>query len=106
MQWFGRARVNINRYFPDTLKPIHFVPVAFVVYMLAITISGMFNTRVSMFLFMPFCAFFAAVFADSYTTYKSFKVAFYSIPTVFVQLYAYAMGMIDESLAKSERNDT
>lgn len=106
MHWFGRARVNIYHYFPDTLKPIHFVPVAFVLYLLSITISGMFSTHIALLLFMPFLAFFCAVFADSLTTYKSVVVAFYSIPTVFVQLYAYAMGMVDECLKKSERNDT
>lgn len=106
MHWFGRARININRYFPDTLKLIHFVPVTFVLYLLSITITGMFSPSIALFLFMPFAAFFAAVFVDSYTTYKSLKVALYSIPTVFVQLYAYAMGMVDESLKKSERNDT
>lgn len=106
MHWFGRARINIFRYFPHTLKIIHLVPVFFVLYLLGIVVSVFVRTHCTFILAAPIFLFFAAVLVDAYVQYHSIRVALLSIPTVFIQLYGYAIGMIEESLAKSERNDT
>lgn len=106
MHWFGRARININRYFPKTLKLIHFVPLAFVSYLVF---------SLQMFLFVPWGwlviiplkLFFIAVFVDALIQYKSLEVALLSIPAVFIQLYGYAVGMVEEGVGKGKkRNDT
>lgn len=107
MHWFGRARININRYFPKTLKPIHFVPLGFVAFLLLTLVSLVTMPGLGLLLLLPLFFFFQAVFLDALFQYQSFQVALYSIPTVFIQLYGYAVGMLEEGLGKGKRrNDT
>ena len=107
MHWFGRARININRYFPKTFKFIHLIPVAFVSY-LALTITVMFYYwQIGFALSLPIQVFFFCVFVDSLFQYHDLKVALLSIPTVFIQLYGYAVGMLQEFFGIGiKRNDT
>ena len=106
MHWFGRARINIFRYFPHTLKIIHFVPVLFVLYLLIALISVFASTHLALILATPLFLFFTAILVDAYVQYKSIKVVLLSIPTFFIQLFGYAIGMLEESLTKSVENDT
>jgi len=107
MHWFGRARININRYFPKTLKLIHFVPVAFVCYLTFTILLLLFTKCLGWLAIIPLKLFFIAVFVDALIQYKSPKVAFLAIFAVFIQLYGYAVGMMEEGLGKGQkRNDT
>ncbi len=107
MHWFGRARININRYFPQTFKLIHLVPVLFVSYLIATVIIMVFHWQIGYIASLPLQIFFFCVFVDSLFQFHDLKVALYSIPTVFIQLYGYAVGMSQEFLGIGvKRNDT
>lgn len=94
---WGVARVNLSKKHPSMLKPIHFAP--------AVVLVG---TVITLF-FAPFLPFgkillgllfggagFVALFAffQSLSTYKDIRVAFLSIITLFLQVFAYGMGTI------------
>ncbi len=107
IHWFGRARININRFFPKTLKLIHFVPVAFVSYLVFTLLLIVLFPTTGWWALVPLKLFFLAVFVDALLQYKSWKVAFLAIPAVFIQLYGYAVGMLEEGVGKGrKRNDT
>jgi glycosyltransferase involved in cell wall biosynthesis len=107
MHWFGRARININRFFPKTLKPIHFVPVLFVSYLAFTVLLVLIFPYWGWWAIVPLKLFFIAVLVDAYFQYKSVEVAFLAIPAVFIQLYGYARGMIEEGMGKGrKRNET
>ena len=42
--------------------------------------------------------YYLAILVDALTKYKSVKIAFISIATSFVQLYAYGMGIVSEKI--------
>jgi glycosyltransferase involved in cell wall biosynthesis len=107
IHWFGRARINIYRYFPATLKPIHFIPLVFLAYLAFAFVNLLWCPWSGVLLFIPVKLFFVAVFIDAMLQYKSLEVAFLSVPAVFIQLYGYAIGMLEEALGKGrKRNDT
>ena len=107
MQWFGRARININRFFPNTFKIIHLVPVLFVSYLIGTFTIMALHWQIGYALSLPLQIFFFCVFVDSLFQYHDLKVALYSIPTVFIQLYGYAIGMLQEFLGIGiKRNNT
>lgn len=107
LHWFGRARININRFFPKTLKVIHFIPLGFVSYLVTTFLVLLFAPQLGMLALIPLGFFFIIVFVDALFQYKSLRVAFMALPAVFVQLYAYAVGMLEEAIGKGvKRNDT
>ncbi|MBC7388796.1 MAG: glycosyltransferase [Opitutaceae bacterium] len=107
MHWFGRARININRFFPNTFKLIHLVPVLFLSYLIGTFLLIAFHWQIGYAVSLPLQIFFFCVFVDSLFQYHNLKVALYSIPTVFIQLYGYAVGMVQEFLGIGvKRNDT
>ncbi|MBY0425515.1 MAG: glycosyltransferase, partial [Cytophagales bacterium] len=73
MHWFGRARVNIYTFFPDTLKLVHLIPVAFTLYTLLAIILLPFSPQFSIVLFVPWIAYLLAIITDASFTHKSLK---------------------------------
>ena len=39
MVWFGKSRINLHRIFPDSLKPIHLIPLLFYGYLLVTLVA-------------------------------------------------------------------
>ena len=100
LHFFGRARINIWRFYSSELKPVHMLPAFFVL--------GVWAWLLSYFVFKPLfltgCVFFTiyytAIFLDSSIQNKSAKIGLLSIPTSFVQLYAYGIGFFTELKTK------
>lgn len=96
--FFGRARINIWRFFPKELKLVHFFPVAFTLFVLSIPLQYL--------IFKPFgilslgILFFylLLVFISSTFENKSILVGIKSIPASFIQLFAYGMGFLKEAI--------
>ena len=96
LKFFGRARINIARFYPDELKLVHTFPLLFTV--------GVSSIPVWFFVFKPFfylgatglAVYVILLFIDAVRTTKSPKVAVLSVMAAFVQLFGYGIGFIQE----------
>ncbi|NVK86467.1 MAG: glycosyltransferase [Cytophagia bacterium] len=96
LHFFGRARINVNRFWPGELKLVHLLPLFFVL--------GLLGWVVTFWLFPPLfktggyllLLYFVTIFWHS--TIKNFSpnVGFLSMISSFMQLFGYGMGMITE----------
>ncbi|WP_207425796.1 glycosyltransferase family 2 protein [Pedobacter sp. SYSU D00535] len=96
LHFFGRARINIYKFFPSQLKLVHFFPSLFTLFLLFTLIVNIFRLPLAI-----LCNFFLAVyilllFFHSWSQNKSAKVAFLSIIAAFVQLTAYGLGFMQD----------
>lgn len=92
MFFFGRARINVYKIFPDTLKLAHFFPAFFVFYSTFATVAILVNVRLGLILWLPLLLYLFIIFLGAYTRHKSLKIGLFSIPAVFVQMYGYGLG--------------
>ena len=100
LHFFGRARINLSRFFPDELKIVHFFPMAFACFCVLIPLWGL--------VFPPFfwlsgallLLFVLAIFIDSLRQNRSLEVALLSIPAAFTQLWGYGLGFMQEGWEK------
>ena len=100
LRFFGKARINISRFFPKELKLVHTFPMVFTL--------GLFGIPLWWLVFKPF--FFLAIgifalytllnFIDSTLKNKSIQVGLLSIIAVYVQLVGYGVGFITEGWKK------
>ncbi len=98
LHFFGRARINVNRFFPGELKAIHLLPALFTSG-LAFWFSTIFWSQELFKLgSVVLSAFFLLILVHSLVKTKSLKVGLISVITSFIQLFAYGMGMISEKL--------
>lgn len=98
LHFFGRARINIKRYFPAELKLVHAFPAAFLVGFLAIPVLYALNIHLGMAFGGMYLAYFVAIFIDSAIRNRSVYIALLSIAAAFVQLSAYGIGFMTEAL--------
>ncbi|MEA5403414.1 glycosyltransferase [Arcicella sp. DC2W] len=100
LRFFGKARINISRYFPKELKLVHTFPMIFTL--------GCFSIPIWYFIFTPFFYLGIAIlgiyvllnFLDATIKNKSIEVGLLSIVAVFVQLIGYGIGFITEGWKK------
>lgn len=100
LRFFGKARINISRFFPKELKLIHTFPMVFTL--------ACFSIPLWYFISMPM--FYLAIsllgiyvllnFTDSSIKNKSVWVGLLSIVAVFVQLIGYGIGFMTEGWKK------
>ncbi|GLU52302.1 glycosyl transferase [Dyadobacter frigoris] len=96
LKFFGRARINIARFYPEELKLVHTIPFLFTV--------GVISIPFWFWIFKPFfylgiagvLLIIVALFFDALRSTKSVKVAFLGIIAAFVQLFGYGTGFIQE----------
>ncbi|WP_224995144.1 glycosyltransferase family 2 protein [Cesiribacter sp. SM1] len=98
LHFFGRARINIGRFFPKEIKLVHAFPAAFVAGTLVLALSWLISSKLFLALLFLYLLFFGLIFADSLRQNKSLKVATLSVAAAFVQLWAYGIGFIEEGL--------
>lgn len=86
----GLARIVLSRLHPGTLKVVHLLPFIFAMVVICLFLIAVLLKN--FIFFLPLALLFLVWFSASFFRYKSFKVAFYSIPAAFVQLFGYGMG--------------
>ena len=92
---WGVARINLGRVYSEMLKPIHLLPAFLIAVILCtVIISLLYPPFLWALFFMIFGALGVAVFAafDSYRQTQKVKVAFLSVVTLFLQVFAYGLG--------------
>lgn len=96
LKFFGRARINIARFYPEELKLVHTIPFLFT--------AGVISIPFWFWIFRPFfylgiagvLLIILALFFDALRSTKNIKVAFLGIIAAFVQLFGYGIGFIQE----------
>ncbi|HTD99748.1 MAG TPA: glycosyltransferase [Mucilaginibacter sp.] len=96
IHFFGRARINIYKFFPKELKLVHFFPAAFTLFVAFTIIAAIFRWPVAILCESMLALEILLIFFHSWWRNKSAKVAFLSIIAAFTQLIAYGLGFMQD----------
>jgi glycosyltransferase involved in cell wall biosynthesis len=100
LHFFGRARINISRFFPKELKLVHLFPAAFTLFCLTIPFLWLIDTRLFGLAAGTLLVYVLLIFFDSSVQYRSPKIGLLSVGAVFVQLIGYGVGFLTEGRKK------
>ncbi len=100
LHFFGRARINIWRFYASELKPVHMLPAFFVVCIWSWILSYFVFKTLFILGAVLLLVYYIAILLDSSIQNKSLKIGLLSIPTSFIQLYAYGIGFFTELKTK------
>lgn len=96
LHFFGRARINVSRFYPSEIKMIHTLPAFFTLGLIFLFLVPLWNLSLFKLLLIPFLLFFALLFIHSAYQNKSIYIGILSIATTFIQLTAYGIGFLKE----------
>ncbi|MFM1933300.1 MAG: hypothetical protein RL360_180 [Bacteroidota bacterium] len=106
LHFFGRARINISRFFPKELKPVHFFPFLFFCYYVLTGLALMFFPSLGVLLFCGIIIYSLLVFFSAIINTKDYRIALLAIFAANIQLFAYGKGFAEEGLRKWLSNTT
>ena len=95
---WGVTRINLAALHPNMLKPIHLAPAVILLVGLSILILALFFSWSFMLLKLGLIGLLVLMIfitIQSFLEYKSLKVALLSILTLFIQVFAYAVGSLN-----------
>jgi GT2 family glycosyltransferase len=98
LHFFGRARINVYRFHPESLKITHFFPAIFVFGIITIIFALFVAPVISIVLVYSYAFYFILIFLLSLAKTLNPVIALLSIPATFIQLTAYGIGFIIEGL--------
>jgi glycosyltransferase involved in cell wall biosynthesis len=100
LHFFGRARINIGRFFPDEVRLVHFFPMIFTLGVLSLLILPFLSMTLFKAVLIVYASFFVLLFADSLIRTGDLAVSLLAVPAGFIQLFAYGIGFITEGWRK------
>ena len=100
LHFFGRARINISRFYPSEVKAIHTLPALFTLGFLFLCTLPLWNTELFGILLIPFLALFLLIGAHASVKNRSLYIGILSSAASFIQLTAYGIGFMKEYLVK------
>jgi len=96
LHFFGRARINIYKHFPSTLKAVHFFPALATLGMLFTLLLNVFYPPLAFYANLLITFYFLLIFFHALLLNKSIKIAFLSVIASFIQLTAYGLGFMQD----------
>ena len=96
LHFFGRARINIYKFFPKELKLVHFFPACFTLFLLLTLILNLVNVPLTTLCNVMLAVYILLIFFHAWFKTKSAKVAFLSIVASFTLLIAYGLGFMQD----------
>ena len=100
LHFFGRARINVQRFFKDEIKLVHTFPVLFLIgFFLNFVLLGVFP-KVFIWTTALILLYFTLIFVDATIRNKSISIGVLSVATSFTQLSAYGIGFLKEGFAR------
>lgn len=100
LRFFGKARINISRFFPKELKLVHTFPMVFTLACLSIPLCFLITETLFLLAISMLGLYILLNFVDSSIKNKSVYVGLLSIVAVFVQLIGYGIGFMSEGWKK------
>lgn len=96
LHFFGRARINVFKFFPSELKLVHFFPAVFTLFLAFTLLVNVFQNPVSILTNFFLVLYVLLIFFHSWSVNKSLYVAFLSIFAAIIQLTAYGLGFMQD----------
>lgn len=96
IHFFGRARINIYKFFPKTLKPVHFFPAAFTLFVIFTLILNIIGLSIALLFNLLLTVIILLIFFHSWWKNNSLKIALLSAAASFIQLTAYGLGFMQD----------
>lgn len=100
LRFFGRARINISRFYPDEIKPIHMLPALFTLGTLFLIALPLWNLQLFWWLLAPFLTLFVVIGCHAAFKYNNARIGILSSLASFIQLTAYGTGFLLEGWKK------
>lgn len=101
--FFGRARVNIKRFYPNQLSFIHLMPVFFTLGIPASLLLMLLKIPILSLAVFLYPLFGIMLFFGAYMSEKNIHVAVLSVCAGFIQLTAYGLGLMSEMWTEMSR---
>ncbi len=103
VQFFGTARINIRRFFPGSLKWIHWMPTAFLFYVLLMVPTSLIlalglgvGPQLAVIPLLPYLIWHSALILESMLATRSWRVALMVPKAARIQLTSYGWGLLTE----------
>lgn len=96
LHFFGRARINIRRFYPEEVKPVHLFPTLFFVGLILSILFLVLDIYILNRLFLLYILYAGILFLSSLIQEKNLQIASLSIVAAFTQLSAYSIGFLSE----------
>ncbi|MBB6107304.1 Glycosyltransferase, catalytic subunit of cellulose synthase and poly-beta-1,6-N-acetylglucosamine synthase [Mucilaginibacter lappiensis] len=96
LHFFGRARINIYKFFPKELKAVHFFPAVFTMGVILTLIFNLLGWQIALLANILLAVYILLIFFHAWWKNKSVKIAFLSIIATFTQLIAYGLGFMQD----------
>jgi len=96
IHFFGRARINVYKFFPGQLKAVHFFPALFTLCLIFTIVVNIFTLRIAILCNIVLSLIILLIFFHSLIKNKSVKIAFLSLIAAFIQLTAYGLGFMQD----------
>jgi glycosyltransferase involved in cell wall biosynthesis len=96
LHFFGRGRINLYTFYKTELKPMHFLPSFFVLFLIFTLIVNVFRWPLWLPCDIVLAIIVLLIFFDAWLKNKSLKIAFLSVIATFTQQTAYGIGFMQE----------
>lgn len=96
IHFFGRARINLYKFFPNELKWMHFFPAVFTLGLIFTLIANLFWGWIAEVCDALLALYILLIFFHAWLKNKSLKVAFLGVIAAFTQLIAYGLGFMQD----------
>lgn len=96
LHFFGRARINIRRFYPEEVKAVHLFPTLFLTGLILSILFLIFDVSILnrvVYLYILYAGF---LFFGSLIKEKNVWIAILSVAAAFTQLSAYSIGFLSE----------
>lgn len=94
--FFGRARINIGRFYPSEVKLLHTLPAGFVMGTIFLLTLPFWNPNLFKILIIPYLVFFALILFHASVKNRSLTIGLLSTTASFIQLTGYGLGFLNE----------
>ena len=96
LHFFGRGRINLYTFYSNELKPMHFLPAFFVLFLVLTFLINIFRCPLWLTCDILLGIIILLIFFHSWWKNKSLKIAFLSVVATFTQQTAYGIGFMQE----------
>lgn len=105
LHFFGRARINISRFYPKELKWVHFLPLAYFLFFWNTIFLNIIDVNLGIYFSGILALYWALLLIDGLLSTKNIQVAFLGLIAANIQLLAYGKGFLEEGLKKITSKD-
>jgi len=106
LHFFGRARINISRFYPKELKLVHYIPLAYLIIFWNTILMNLLYINLGIYLSTLLFIYWLFIFIDGIIQTKSIIIAFLGIIAANIQLLAYGKGFLEEGIQKITKTNS